>query len=283
MRIYTRLFWILIILLAGCSDKRPDHVLTFSVIGDVPRSIHEDTLLQRQIEAHNQYSPSEFMIHVGDIKSGGAPCDEEVYRRVSGFLLQLSVPTFIVPGDNEWNDCAHPDSAWHFWSKYFIEFDKNWPHEFALSRQEGAAQNIAWVSKHILLIGVNLVGGRIHEQSAWTDMMEKAGAWIGSQLSRNNNSVQAAVIFAQAHPREKHALFMEKFLQEVNKFEKPVLFIHGDGHRWLYNRPWHLPNLTRVQVDQGRIALPLEVTVDVKVDSIFQFERKPFSFAYELK
>jgi len=267
----------------GCSEKKDSKPLIFSVMGDVPRSASEDTLLQRQIEAHNKYSPSEFMLHVGDIKSGGAPCDEEVYQRVSGFLKQLKVPTFIVPGDNEWNDCPDPAAAWTLWTKYLMTINENWPYDPKIERQKDASENIAWVSKNVLMIGINLVGGRIHDQSEWDRMMSKAAEWIEYQLKNKSESVKASVIFTQANPKKKHQPFMDKFLQSVKTFQKPVLFLHGDGHRWLYDNPWQLPNLVRVQVDQGRIALPLEVTVNVESDSTFHFKRKPFPFAYEMK
>ena len=95
--------------------------LVFSVMGDVPRSAYEDTLIQKQIASHNRFSPSEFMLHVGDIKNGNSPCTEENNIKVAGYLKKLSVPTFIVPGDNEWNDCTDPDQAWQYWIKHFLK------------------------------------------------------------------------------------------------------------------------------------------------------------------
>lgn len=71
--------WIFILSLSivvGCSTK--NETLIFSVMGDVPRSDKEDILIQEQIELHNEISKSEFMFHVGDIKSGKAPCNEKV-------------------------------------------------------------------------------------------------------------------------------------------------------------------------------------------------------------
>jgi hypothetical protein len=290
-RIYTRgepfmkyitVIFICFLYIASCQTDKTDPLI-FSVMGDVPRSAAEDTLLQRQIQAHNKYSQAEFMLHVGDIKSGGAPCDEEVYQRVSGFLKQIKVPTFIVPGDNEWNDCPDPSVAWKLWTEYFIDFDKNWSYGPDIHRQQNANENISWITKDVLMVGINLVGGRIHDQTEWDAMIENANEWIKSQLKWAKQNVQAAVIFAQANPKSKHQKFMQSFLAEIEKFKKPVLFVHGDGHRWIYEKSWKLPNLTRVQVDQGRIALPLEVIVNFVTDSTFQFNRSPFPFPYEMK
>lgn len=253
-----------------------DGTLVFSVMGDVPRSTSEDTLLQRQIAAHNKYSQSEFMFHVGDIKTGSTPCDEAVFIKVSGYLKALNVPTFIVPGDNEWNDCINPDQAWAFWSKYFIKFEDNWVTHPPVEHQFGFEENFAWISKDVLLIGINLVGGRIHDQDLWNKMLNNSALWVDEQLRKKGNMVKAAVIFAQAKPKEKHTLFMDTFIKSAKNFTKPLLFIHGDGHVWLYDNPWLAPNLVRIQVDQGGIALPVEIRVNFDADSTFQFTRKPF-------
>jgi hypothetical protein len=75
----------------GCSTN--NETITFSVMGDVPRSDTEDILIQKQIKLHNKMSNSEFMFHVGDIKSGKTPCDEKVYSKVAGYFKKLNVPT----------------------------------------------------------------------------------------------------------------------------------------------------------------------------------------------
>jgi hypothetical protein len=266
------------VLLVSCTSKDQGKLI-FSVMGDVPREASEDLLLQRQIAAHNQYSKSEFILHVGDIKTGSAPCAEEVYQRVAGFLKQIKVPTFIVVGDNEWNDCVDPDQAWIYWHQYFNRFEENWHYGPPVQHQPGHEENFAWTTHHVRMIGINLVGGRIHDPYAWEQMLRTAADWTALQLRENRDQVAAAVVFAQANPKEKHALFMNQFVLAVEQFRKPVLFIHGDGHRWLYEHPWLKPNLLRVQVDQGAIAVPLQVMVDVQGDSTFAFNRTPFTLA----
>ena len=77
--------------------------VTFYAMGDVPYAPNEDELLPKQIE--NLPSDGQFLIHLGDIKDGASACDEEVYIKVSSMLRKASSPTFIIPGDNEWNDC----------------------------------------------------------------------------------------------------------------------------------------------------------------------------------
>lgn len=273
-------FWIffvviLIIIIGTCQKKQSP--LVFSVMGDVPRSAFEDTLIQKQIVAHNRYSPSEFMLHVGDIKHGSTPCTEDQYMKVAGYLKRLQVPTFIIPGDNEWNDCDDPEQAWAYWTTHFLQFENHWTHDYKVKRQNGRPENMAWIANGVLMIGLNLQGGRIHDQAEWDDRHKQCTAWVDEQLAKHKNGTHASVIFFQAHPDEKHTMFMEPFQKSVRKFEKPVLLIHGDGHRWLYDNPWLEPNLVRVQVDKGLLAVPLEVTVTLDDENMFIFNREPFT------
>jgi hypothetical protein len=78
--------------------------ITFSVMGDAPYA-DEIAEVQAHLDDHNLYSPSEFMVHVGDIKSGEEPCDESRYQLMAEMLRSLAVPSFILPGDNETTDC----------------------------------------------------------------------------------------------------------------------------------------------------------------------------------
>ncbi|MEE9572418.1 MAG: hypothetical protein V3W20_05185, partial [Candidatus Neomarinimicrobiota bacterium] len=188
------------VVILNCSDP-----LVFSVMGDIPRSDDEKIILQEQIIKHNKLSQSQFVFHVGDIKSGDSLCPEDNYALVAKYLKQLTVPVFIIPGDNEWNDCENPNRAWNFWNKYFISFDQNWEVPFNILRQENYLVNIAFVKNNVLFIALNLVGGRIHDQVEWDLMQQNAIDWIEQQLG--HKGISAAVILAQANLDDKHKLF----------------------------------------------------------------------------
>jgi len=266
--LYTMVF-------CSCTSSKNNNSLIFSVMGDVPRSDEEKTILIEQVRKHNQYSSAQFVFHVGDIKSGDSPCDEDNYGLVAGYLKKFRVTVFIVPGDNEWNDCENPSQAWDYWNKYFLAFDQNWKVPFKVLRQQNYPVNTSFVKNNILFIALNLVGGRIHDQTEWDQMQQNAIDWIEQQFDQKE--ISASVILFQANPDEKHKLFMDQFLPLVENFEKPVLFIHGDGHLWLYDEPWILSNLIRVQVDKGGIADPLEVTITNDLSVNFKFNRNPFN------
>jgi hypothetical protein len=75
-------------------------------------------------------------------------------------------------------------------------------------------------------------------------------------------------------PFAKHKDFFQPFSKDAATFKKPILYLHGDGHRWIHDRPFPAKNMWRVQVDQGGIAPPLKVTVTDDAEEPFVFDRR---------
>ena len=145
--------------------SNPTVLVTFYAMGDVPYKPEEDRLLPSQIA--DLPDDGQFVVHVGDIKSGSTPCDESVFQKVSGMLSKSRTPVFIIPGDNEWNDCADPSQAWTFWNQYFRRFDRRWNHTIPIFRQIEHEENFSFVINDVLFVGINLVGGYVHDPGEW--------------------------------------------------------------------------------------------------------------------
>lgn len=252
------------------SPKPPN--VTFYAMGDVPYVPAEDQLLPKQIA--ELPLDGRFLIHLGDIKGGAAPCTEDVYIKVSSMLRKAKTPTFIIPGDNEWNDCATPDLAWKYWLKHFHNFDTHWKYDFKVSRQKVRNENFSFRLNGVLFVGINLVGGRVHDTEEWKTRHAQDIAWIESTLKSNRDSCHALVLLGHATPVPKHNDFFTPFVALVNEAKLPVLYLHGDGHKWIKDKPFGTDLITRVQVDQGGIAPPLRVTVQTDPKSPFVFDRR---------
>ena len=246
--------------------------VTFYAMGDVPYAPEEDVLLPKQISELPK--DAEFVIHVGDIKTGRPPCDEAVYKKVSGMLSQAVAPVFIIPGDNEWNDCINPAQAWKYWDEYFMRFDRRWQHELPVFRQLEHEENLSFVKGNVLFVGLNIVGGRVHDADEWKQRHADGLDWVRRNLRRSGADVSSLVIFGHAKPAANHADFFDPFNKDAEEFKKPILYIHGDGHRWIHDRPFAAKNILRVEVDQGGIAPPLKVTVTDDPTDPFQFDRR---------
>ncbi|HZM15727.1 MAG TPA: Ig-like domain-containing protein [Candidatus Krumholzibacteria bacterium] len=241
----------------------------FSVVGDVPYDSLEIAVLQQHFDNHDLYSPAEFLVHVGDIKSDPDLCDEFWYESMATMLRSLSVPAFIVPGDNEWTDCLDRVVGWQYWTKHLMGIENSFCGAPQVEKQAGRPENFAFVLKGVLFVGINLVGGQTERQS----MLDDAD-WVYQQFTEKDSLVRAAVVFAQAGPSDNRHWFFDRFEPDAAAFAKPVLYAQGDGHFWLLDQPFlTAPNVTRVQVERG-IVPPLQVTVES--DATFHFERDPW-------
>ncbi|MCP4787067.1 MAG: hypothetical protein GY903_14530 [Fuerstiella sp.] len=254
------------------SDPVIHDAVIFYAMGDVPYAPEEDALLPQQIA--ELPLDAEFVVHVGDIKGGAAPCDEAVYVKVADMLRQTTAPVFIIPGDNEWNDCTNPSEAWDFWDKHFRRFDQHWHHRLSVFRQLEREENFSFVKANVLFVGLNIVGGLIHDPAEWKHRHADDLQWVRRNLRQFGANVDSMVIFGHAMPAPKHNDFFKPFNKDAQEFSKPILYLHGDGHRWIHDRPFEAKNILRVQVDQGGIAPPLQVKVTDDPAEPFQFDRR---------
>ncbi len=246
--------------------------VTFSVTGDIPYSGREE-LFEGQVDTHNRKSPSELFFHVGDIKSQTDACPEFYYAQTFDILSGLAVPSFIVPGDNEWNDCADPDAAWALWEAYFTDFEQNFCGAPPAEAQAVRHENFAFVHEGVLFVGLNLVGGRVHDRAEWDRRLQEDADWVELQFAAKQSEVRAAVVLAHAERSGSRDLFFDQFDASASAFGKPVLFVHGNSHDWAFTTNWGAPNVSRISIQQNDP--PVEVAVTLDADP-FLFERNPW-------
>ena len=238
--------------------------ISFWTIADTPYSGSQAAALSEYFTVIPQ--EAEFVIHLGDIKSGTSSCTLDVYQNVSSLLQGSSVPVFIIPGDNEYNDCSNPDAAFANWQTEFSFFDQNWTHDFQVSYQTIREENFAFVFNGTLFIGINLVGGTIHDAQEWADRSADDLVWIESNFAQFGGQVTSAVIFGHASPtKSAYALFEQGFRAAAQELGDPILYLQGDEHKWLLDQPFaDAPNVTRIIIEQtggGADSDPLLVSV----------------------
>lgn len=247
----------------------------FSVIGDVPYNAEQRDGLISLIQTHNTKAKSEFVVHVGDIKPGADPCDEAVFQDVSGILKEFSAPTFMLLGDNEYNDCDDPISALQLWNQYFLNFHQNWTFDQTITYQDNRAENFAWTQDKVMFVGLNLVGSDVHNQDEWDTRLTDNGNFLRDFVSIHRDNSEALVIFGHANMVElgpdKFKPFTDVLRSVAEEFNKPMLYMQGDGHFWFMNRPYEEMNLLRVQIEGGANAV--QVTVNPNMEQPFIFDR----------
>ncbi len=247
----------------------------FTVIGDVPYNSDQRDGLISMIQAHNTKAKSEFVVHVGDIKPGADPCDEPVYQDVNGILKEFTTPTFMLLGDNEYNDCDNPQAALQLWNQYFLNFHQNWAFEHTITYQEDRQENFTWVQDNVIFMGLNLVGSDVHDQAEWDTRLADNGNFLQEVVAAHKDDSKALVIFGHANMVElgpdKFKPFTDVLRSVANDFDKPILYMQGDGHFWFMNRPYEEMNLLRVQIEGGANAV--QVVVNPNKEQPFSFDR----------
>jgi Calcineurin-like phosphoesterase len=249
--------------------------LHFSATGCGPYAPDEEPMLAHHVQLVNQEGKSQFLVHLGDIVTGKSrKWPEAQYATVANILKKSTRPVFVTLGDNEWNDLVNPNEGLEFWNRHFRDFEKHFSNSPALEKQNTRPENFAFVKHGVLVIGLNLVGGAVHDQLEWTTRMQQDADWVVAQFAIHHSDVRACVVLAQAQPSNKHELFFKQFAESCLKWKKPVLYLHADGHVWQVEKAWRAPNLWRVQTDQVRLNPPVLVTVTEDPSDPFQFDRR---------
>ena len=194
----------------SASAQEPAKEILFYAMGDVPYTASDDVLLPKQIA--ELPTDGAFVVHVGDIKGGAVPCLPGIYDKVNQMLRKCKTPLFIIPGDNEWNDCLlpGPDTAWGYWVKYFMRFDQNWQHKLPVFRQLEREENFSFVIDKVLFLGINIVGGRVHDPAEWKVRLQQNYDWVQKNMDHHGAEIRSVVLFGHANPNASHKLFFDQ-------------------------------------------------------------------------
>lgn len=310
-RISVKYLWAVWLGWLGFAAAASGEQIIFSAMGCGPYTLPDRPAAAFYVQQENREHTSEFMVHLGDVfkmpvvkkpatdtgspekkpAQSQQPMDQmpsEADYRYTADLLTTgnSIPTWIVPGDNEWSDLEDPMQGWKWWQKYYFKFEDRFRPAWKTERQAERPENFAFMRKGVAFIGINLVGGRIHDPAEWAVRLPQDAAWIKEMLTRPSMSeARAAVIFCQANPfvirgsepREKFQPFLVPFRQAAADWKKPLLFLHSDGHVWIDDQPWPEKNIRRIQVDKWDVKFPtIQITVadDGDAKTMFTFNRR---------
>ncbi|MEX0273073.1 MAG: hypothetical protein AB3N16_01710, partial [Flavobacteriaceae bacterium] len=152
---------------------------------------------------------------------------------------------------------------------------ENWDFDRQIVAQTERPENMMWTQNKILFLGLNLVGSQVHDETEWETRLTQNAQWAKKHFEAQKDSVSAAVVFGHANMVEggaaKFETFVIPFRAASANFDKPILYLQGDGHFWLVSRPYAEKNILRVQIDGGSTAV--QVTVNPNKESPFAFDK----------
>ena len=275
--------WLALALIATPGLAQTPARFSFAIVGDAPYSAFEEAVFAQMLQETNEEDLA-FVVHIGDIKSSGSPCSDELYRQRKRMFQASRHPFILVPGDNDWTDC-HRNTAGGYdplerlarlrqvfyaddlslgLSPLKLERQSDDPAAAAAFREY--RENVRWVLNGVLFIGLNIPGsndnyGRTPQMDTEHALRGRANAaWLAQGFDLARKMDYAAVfVFIQADPdfelsflRRKsdgYAVFKKKLLAHTLAFGKPVVLVHGDSHRFRVDQPL-LDPATRARVER---------------------------------
>ena len=178
--------------------------------------------------------------------------------------LHANLPVLVLPGDNDWTDCEYPDVAWNLWSRNFMGFEHKWNSTSHIpkhvERQKERNENFSFKHADVLFLGLNIIGGSKSDgEGDWDRRFQECYDWARKRIRAQDDLLHAVIIFGHA---AKFSDLFEMVAKQVAKANIPVIYIHGNGHKWRISQPNNsYENFWQVQVDQGGHAPPIKVTV----------------------
>jgi len=293
-------------------SPNPPGTFSFAVLGDAPYYEWEELqyrLVLQTLEANDL----SFVIDVGDIF--WRPCSDKRYLQTLKEFNTLRHPVIYTPGDNEWVDCWEPRSGGFspldrlnrirqiFFEKPAISLGRNGMHLESQSNRERFSEfveNARWAHEGIVFATVHIVGSkngmRAFPARTEADDVESrhrtdaAAAWVRETFAEARNSNASAVVLSfhanadlESSADDPYRQAFEPFLtaveEEAERFARPVLLVHGDGHEYTVDQPVvrrttgrTLENLTRLQVPGSPAVGWVRVVVTPGVEASFVFE-----------
>lgn len=235
--------------------------LRFFAVGDLPYWESEKDALAELLRAAALQHPPRFIVHVGDIKSGGRSCTDAQLNEIAALFRAQPVPVVYTPGDNEWADCHRftaggMDPLARLGRVREIFFDDPTVlrlSELSPARVDPAHPEIQYFALEGLLVAsLHVVGSNNGLRGA--DPVAAAEVARRGQVNHEllqrvavqarERGARALVLLFHADPQLERARPQQGFrplrghlLELMDAFPGPVLAIHGDGHRCRLDRP----------------------------------------------
>lgn len=248
--------------------------IAIGLFGDTGYSPRERELLPL-LMAEMDKEDLAFVVHDGDIKSGGSVCSDEVFLDMLGVFQASRHPLIFVPGDNEWTDCHRKNNGPYdplerlgkLRELFFQGENTLGRRQFELLRQSrdpafaAYRENVRWEMAGVLFVGLNVPGsennyhGTTRNSGPVQEFLQRSAAnrvWLAQAFDRARTARLAAlVIVIQANPDFEAASsgrpipgfrdFLNQLREETLNFSGQVLLVHGDSHQHQINQPLHMP------------------------------------------
>ncbi len=308
-----------VLLLSGCGttkpqDEQPEQSFSFALIGDMPYANRDIPRFERMTAEISADATVDWVLHVGDIKTGGTSCSDEYLAGRLELFQQFRQPFIFTPGDNEWTDC-HRLTAGQFQplerltalrKMYFPKPGQSLGKTTLSLSTQASDPAFATYPEHTRWIKSNVVFASMHIVGSQNGMAPFEGRTAADDEEVAARTAAAITwmreAFATAHDLDSPGIFlmihanpgfpdpaaMQAFLpflaaleEETIRFGRPVLLAHGDSHYFRIDKPLvgtqsrrRIENFTRVEVFGAGDVHWLRVTVNPQDVNVFTIRQE---------
>lgn len=214
------------------------------MLADVPYSAAQAEKLDALIARINEH-PLDFVVHAGDVGSSNPSqaCSDAWLEARRDQLARLRAPLVVLPGDNEWTDCARhgldPRQRLAAWRRLFCRDGAG----LALERQPAHCENARWRSRGAAFVALNVPGGGAPDLD--DARMAATLEWLDESLARAEARGDAPiVVFLHADPRfervgpdDAYARLRGVLAAHASWFRGRLVLVHGDTHVYRDDEP----------------------------------------------
>ena len=260
--------------------------ITIGLFGDTSYSQRERNLLP-ELMAEMDSEDLAFVIHDGDIKSGGSVCSDEAFLDILGVFKASRHPLIYVPGDNEWTDCHRRSSGSYdplerldkLRTLFYPEDKTLGQRQFELTRQSrdpafaAYRENVRWEAAGVVFVGLNLPGsdnnydGTQRGSGPSKEFLQRSpviARWLTQGFARARAARAAGLmVVIQANPDFEAAAagkphpgykdFLNQLREETLAFAGQVVLVHGDSHHQQIDQPMRDPTTQEVIANFTRV------------------------------
>jgi hypothetical protein len=266
----------------------------FGVFGDTPYHPLEVPAVSQMLRDMDRAGMA-FVVNIGDLKRSSEPCSNDVLRERYALLDASPRPLVFTPGDNEWVDCHgqaageyDPRERLDALRALFFPGDESLGRaRLRLVRQSDDPrfrpyrENARWIAGGVVFATFNVPGsnnnlgqGSPRDDAAARRMSARFAehaermtanfAWLAAavRLAREP-AIRGLALFAHGDPLfgspagggDGYEAWRQALRLHAAALGKPMLLVHGDGHRYRVDQPLtdpvtfdRLTNFTRVEV-----------------------------------
>lgn len=261
-RIDNRSRWILLVTLltffappvAGSQPTR------FFAVGDAPYNSHGLETLGLLLDQAQRARPA-FIAHLGDIKGGSSPCDEDSYRSIATLFGRQPVPVAYSPGDNDWTDCRREKAGGHdplerllrLRQVFFSQPSVLRLHELpglTTASQQGYPELFSFRIGRTRFISLHVVGSRDNRETRdpasmneWRGRSRANRAWLAKNAGACDCDSLVILFhadpgFERQTPHPAYSALLQQLHALSQRQARPILLVHGDSHDFRFDRPY---------------------------------------------